>query len=241
MASHRGLSEHRRDTSVHLTALYQPVVHLKTGQVIAVEALVRIVGSQCSPEEWFQRAELEGTGPVAEVAAARAALRGVRELPAGLPFAVNFSAAALIGTEACGMLLPYAERLVVELTERSRTEDFQALRSALAPLRAAGAQLALDDVGAGYANFQHFSQLRPEILKIDRSVTAGLVTDHVSRAFAAALVDFAAAVGAHVTAEGVETTAEMRAARELGVTSAQGYLLGRPGPPASVRGHATRA
>ena len=152
-------------------------------------------------------------------------------MPEPLFLAVNASAATILG----GGLEPTCAaracpRLVVELTEHVPVEDYGALEAAVSTLRARGLRLAVDDTGAGYAGFRHLLGLRPEIVKLDLSLTQGIDGDPVRRALASALVRFTADTGAHLIAEGIETEAELGTLRDLGVEWGQGFLLGRPQP-----------
>ncbi len=91
-------------------------------------------------------------------------------------------------------------------------------------------RLAVDDAGAGAANFHHLVELRPDFVKIDVSLVRGVDTDLSRQAVVAGILHFAAAAHCEVIAEGIETEAELATVRELGVTLGQGYLLGRPAP-----------
>ena len=91
-----------------------------------------------------------------------------------------------------------------------------------------GRSSAVDDTGAGYASFSHVLQLRPDIIKIDRSLIAKLTTDPARRSLVTALVLLALDLDACVTAEGVETPSELETIATLGVDQVQGYLLARP-------------
>jgi EAL domain len=88
--------------------------------------------------------------------------------------------------------------------------------------------LAVDDAGAGVANFDHLAELRPDLLKIDIGLVRGVDADLGRRAVVAGLVPFAVASGCQVIAEGIETDAELAMVRNLGVAVGQGYLLARP-------------
>jgi EAL domain-containing protein (putative c-di-GMP-specific phosphodiesterase class I) len=123
-----------------------------------------------------------------------------------------------------------AGRVVVELTERSPIEDNGGARACLDDIRALGARLAIDDVGSGYSGLGHVVDLSPDLLKLDRTLVAGLDSDHTKSALVERLTSFAVDVGMEVVAEGIETEAELDALRSFGVESGQGFLLGRPGP-----------
>lgn len=104
----------------------------------------------------------------------------------------------------------------------------------LAPLRSRGLRLAVDDAGAGFASFRHILQLKPDIIKLDISITRDIDTQVSRRALAAALIRFAQETGSKIVAEGVETEAELAVLRGLSVDKAQGYLIGRPVPLAAA-------
>jgi EAL domain-containing protein (putative c-di-GMP-specific phosphodiesterase class I) len=119
-------------------------------------------------------------------------------------------------------------RIVLEVTERQEVGDYAPLAAALAPLRRAGLRIAVDDAGAGFASMRHILQLKPDLIKLDREIIAGIDGDPAQRALGAAMVGFACEIGAVLVAEGIETEAELAAVTKLGMTAAQGYLLGRP-------------
>lgn len=93
-------------------------------------------------------------------------------------------------------------------------------------------RLAVDDAGAGFASLQHILNLRPDIIRLDISLTRGIDDDPARRALATALLAFAAEISAEIVAEGIETSAETATLRALGPRYGQGCCLGRPRPPA---------
>ncbi len=114
------------------------------------------------------------------------------------------------------------------------------LREAMREL-GAGVRLAVDDAGAGVANFNHLVELRPSFVKIDAGLVRGVDNDSSRRAVVVGLIHFAAEAGCEVIAEGIETAEEHATVSELGVTLGQGFLLARPavarrGPPAASPG-----
>ena len=120
------------------------------------------------------------------------------------------------------------DRLILEVTEHSRIDDYTVLLPTLDKLRARGLQLAVDDAGAGCSTFRHIIQLSPDIIKLDMSLTRDIDTNPARRALASALIVFARDTSAKMVAEGIETPGELAALRALGVMHGQGYLLGRP-------------
>lgn len=215
-----------------LTVAYQPVVDIATGTTASVEALARFpeqFGRR--PDQWFSDAVEVGQSQALETAAADKAVAGLRRLPKHIPVAVNVSAAVAVSAPFIDWLMSKPlHRIVLELTEHEQVEDYAALNAALQPARDAGMRLAVDDAGAGYASMRHWLMLRPDLLKLDRSLVQGVDGDSTKRALCQAVITFAHSTGARVVAEGVETAAEYEAVRALGADFAQGYLLQRPVP-----------
>ena len=110
------------------------------------------------------------------------------------------------------------------------------LEEELAALRARGAQVALDDAGAGYAGLQQIIRIAPDILKLDRALIHGAHADPSRQALLEALIGFASSTGAAICAEGVEDLEDLRTLVSLDVTYAQGYGLARPGAGLAVAG-----
>ena len=121
--------------------------------------------------------------------------------------------------------------IVIELTEHARIDSYVSLEPALNRLRSAGAMLAIDDAGAGYAGLQHLISIRPHIIKLDRNLISGIDRDETKRALVEMIGTFASRIDAWVLAEGIEHVGELDAVISLGVPMAQGYLLGRPAAP----------
>jgi len=208
----------------------QPIVDLTTGRVAGVESLARFPDGR-DPEQWFRDARDTGLGLDLDRLCFTSALQLFDELPATVYLSVNASP-ELITTWLSVADLTEAQvpldRLVIEITEHVQIADYREMHEALAPLREHGVRLAIDDTGAGYASFAHVLQLRPQIVKIDRSLIANVSRDAARRSLVTALVLLALDLGASVTGEGVERPAELEALAALGVDHVQGYLLARP-------------
>jgi EAL domain-containing protein (putative c-di-GMP-specific phosphodiesterase class I)/FixJ family two-component response regulator len=215
-----------------LEMVFQPIVDLSTSRIVGAEALARFsCEPRRPPDQWFNEANEVGLGYELEMAAVDAALASIELLPADAALSVNASGATAMNTglaEALGRVA--SDRLVLELTEHTRIEDYQAFQRAVDELRHQGVRIAVDDAGAGYAGLQQILGLRPDIIKLDAVLTRGIDSDPVRRALAACLVSFGVDTGAVIVAEGIETAAELDTLRQLGVPWGQGYLLARPGP-----------
>jgi EAL domain-containing protein (putative c-di-GMP-specific phosphodiesterase class I) len=124
--------------------------------------------------------------------------------------------------------------VLLELSEHDQVEDYDALHDALAPRRARGLRLAIDDVGAGFSSLRHIVLTSPDVIKLDRFLVDGIAHDPVLEKLVHALVDFGHGCDARVVAEGVKTAEDAEALRTLGVDYGQGWLFGRPGPPEAL-------
>jgi EAL domain-containing protein (putative c-di-GMP-specific phosphodiesterase class I) len=226
-----------------LTMVFQPIMEVATGKVVGAEALARfIVEPPRSPDAWFADAAEVGLGLELELAAVRAAVAELAKSHHGGYLSVNVSAETAISPSLHDVLVDVPkERLVLELTEHARVNDYAVLSTAIAPLRQHGVRLAVDDAGAGYASLNHILSLRPDIIKLDRVFTHGIDIDPVRRALASSLVTFGQEIDARVLAEGVETEAEFKVLESLDVGYAQGYYLARPGPLPMADIHLDRA
>jgi EAL domain-containing protein (putative c-di-GMP-specific phosphodiesterase class I) len=208
---------------------FQPVFDLLDCTIVSLEALARFwTEPMRSPSVWFAEANEVGLGAELELAAIRSALQRIDEFPAGVALALNVSPSTALDPRFCDLLLDVAERIVIEITEHAQVDDYDALASALAPLRERGAQLAIDDVGAGFANLRHILRLAPDIVKLDLSLTQEIARDPARKALATSLVGFAAGVGAAIVAEGISSDEDLKLLRALGVDYGQGFYLARP-------------
>lgn len=212
------------------TMVYQPIVALDTGRIVGFEALARFaLGPNGPPDAWFSDAHSLGLGVDLEVKAVTAAVAVLAQLPEDVYLSVNVGAETLCSEELEAALADVpGHRLVVELTEHEAVKDPQRLRVVLERYRALEIRLAVDDMGAGYAGLVQVLNLAPDIIKMDSALTREVDVDPARRSLAHATVEFAASVGAHVVAEGVESERELDALQELGMSAAQGFFLGRP-------------
>jgi EAL domain-containing protein (putative c-di-GMP-specific phosphodiesterase class I) len=210
-----------------ITAVTQPIVRVGDGVTVGFEVLARSKSfSFTSPDQWLARAEDAGCRTDVELECLRAGL-ALGTPPGGARLFLNASAGLLLDPRIDDLLATAPEH-VLEVTEHERIADYAPLTERLVGLARGGTLLAVDDVGAGYANMAHVLRLSPHFIKIDRSIVSGLHRDRDRRALIAALVAFGVACGAQTVAEGVEEAAELKALGELGVDLVQGYLIARP-------------
>ena len=203
----------------------------------AVERLSRFPDDgERTPAQWYLDAAQTGDAGPLELSSADRAVEALQTLPPEVAVSLNVSpAVAVTPAFVAWLAVAPVRRLVLELTEHAQVHDYELLRAALAPARAAGLRVAVDDAGAGYASLRHSLLIEPDLLKLDISLVRGLDTDERRRALCRAVVAFAHSTGARVVAEGVETDGELEALRRLRVDLAQGYVLQRPVPLAELR------
>ncbi|WP_254424094.1 EAL domain-containing protein [Thalassospira marina] len=121
-------------------------------------------------------------------------------------------------------------KVVFEVIETDKVYSVDHLRAILKSYRDSGFRVALDDVGSGYSTLNMLSQLRPDIIKIDRELIDHVDQDIYKQAITSKLIDLAKQIGIEVVAEGVERQEELDFLLDRGVDFVQGFLLGRPAP-----------
>ena len=234
-----------------LFLLYQPIVSLKTGYLVAVEALVRWnhpVRGLVSPTDFIPIAEETGLiGLVGEwvlrtACAQQAAWQAELPLAQGLKMGVNVAADQLEDVRTAGLVAGVlqewglsAKSLVVEVTE-SALADSPAARATLEALHESGIRIAIDDFGTGYSSLQYLTRLPADVLKLDRGFVAELDGTPEGSAIAEAVVRLAQTLHLSTTAEGVETLEQAAELAALGYANAQGYLFAKPLPPDQIAG-----
>ena len=218
-----------------LNIALQPIVDLDSRRVVGAEALARFSderGNRMPTEETFLDAHALGLGVELELVIIELALRTQERLTEGMYLALNVSP-ALLASGDLETLIAHGHHedrpLVVELTEHQAVEDYGELSDALGRLRGHGVRVAVDDVGSGFASFRHVTRVKPEILKLDRSLVCGIDEDPVRQSLASAIVAFARDVDAIVVSEGIESENELSCLMELAVGCGQGFYLARPG------------
>lgn len=229
--------------------VFQPILSLETRHLVGYEALTRFAPVPLQPPEaWFELAARAGLTVELEALALRTALEAAarRPPPAGTFVSLNVSPLLLDDARIASALAAPSiapDRLVLELTERDPVADYEGLRAALAPYRARGYRLAVDDAGAGYASMRHITELAPDFVKLDAGLIRGLSGGIARQALIRAMATFVAEIGAVLVAEGVENLDDLdllgRARRPILV---QGYAVGLggdpwPAPSASAIGH----
>ncbi len=217
---------------------FQPIVHFATGAVFGYESLIRMPqsGNLKRAGMYFRaadRARLVSWLDIGcqEVCFDSAAKAGVRD-----HLFINMDAEGLAHLHLAGRSLAdraaesniAPSRVVLEITERQAVDDYPRLTQYIEQLREQGFKLAIDDAGAGYSSLHTIAELRPDFVKIDRSLVRTIENSATRRALLSTLSHYAQQIGAQVIAEGLETRDELATVVEMGVPYGQGYLLGKP-------------
>jgi EAL domain-containing protein (putative c-di-GMP-specific phosphodiesterase class I) len=209
--------------------VFQPIVDLRTGMTVGFEALTRFANGD-SPDRVFADANRAGLGPDLEAATLTAAVQAAARLPRDAWLSLNVSPTLLGECATLAAILADRTRpITLEVTEHETIDDYARLHAAMRTL-GPDVRLAVDDAGAGVANFRHLVDLRPDLVKIDAGLVRGVNADISRQALIVGFVHFAEVSGALILAEGLETEAEEETVQRLGVTLGQGFRLARPAP-----------
>ncbi|WP_459614580.1 EAL domain-containing protein [Bordetella sp. 2513F-2] len=220
---------------------FQPVADLFHGQIYGYESLIR-GPTDCAlhmPFALFQEARRCSMSQQLELASLRAGMAGFPALGGEGKLFLNLSGGVLLAcwhkwaTDLPVRLLgedgPPLENVVLELTEHDPLQDdLPELARAVACLRTRGVRIALDDYGSGYSSLKVWTELRPDIIKMDRYFVNGIGADITRQKMMRAMIAMANSLDAVLLAEGVETEADLAMVCELGIRYAQGWVLGRP-------------
>jgi diguanylate cyclase (GGDEF)-like protein len=245
--------EQRTDTLLHsvieqqnIKIHFQPIVHLQTRQIYGYEGLTRgpVNTVLYSPTRLFEAATRAGRLAELDLMCRRAVINRFAQL--GLPgrLFINVDPFSLVHEHFReGLTLDFIEQaglnpsqLIIELTETHPVEDVQLMQQAMLHYREMGFRVALDDLGAGYSGLKLWSELRPDIVKIDRHFIQGVDQDRTKQQFVTTILKTATALGCRVITEGVETDREYATLRKIGVEMLQGYYFCRPieVPPVTI-------
>ena len=223
-----------------LTALFQPILDLSSGEFLGYEGLIRGPANSPlhSPANLFSAALEQGLSLEMEMLCRQVVLETFSRLNLPGNLFLNVSPETLTHPSfKNGQTLEYLtqlgispERVIIEITENQPTYDFVAMRSALLHYRSMGFKIAIDDLGEGFSSLRLWSELRPEFIKIDMHFVQGVDTDPIKRQFLKSIQQIALSCGTNVIAEGVETEAELKVVKEIGIALGQGYFIARPSP-----------
>ncbi len=217
------------------TMAFQPIVDVDAGwRPFAYEALLR--GPQGESASEVAAGVAADDAPAFDAACRRRALELAAFLGLRTRLSLNITAEAVENYchglhatlhAAREMKFP-ASRLIFEMTERTPIADVHRLARWIAAARNRGVTVALDDFGAGHANIGTVLRLRPHIVKLDKKLIRNIDTDRPRQALVRGVVSACAGLGSLVVAAGIETEAELRKLRDLGIGLMQGFHIARP-------------
>jgi EAL domain-containing protein (putative c-di-GMP-specific phosphodiesterase class I)/ActR/RegA family two-component response regulator len=212
---------------------FQPIVGWNARRVFGYEALLRSdEPSMRSPPDILDAAERLGRIHDLGRAVRRHVAIAASGAPEGVKLFVNLHSADLDDDDLYSDDAPlarFADRVVLEMTERASLCNVKNVSASVAKLRARGFQIAIDDLGAGYAGLTSFTQLEPQIVKLDMSLVRDVDTDTRRQTIVRSMKQLSDELGIMVVAEGVETMAERDTLAEIGCDLLQGYLFAKPG------------
>jgi EAL domain-containing protein (putative c-di-GMP-specific phosphodiesterase class I) len=210
--------------------LFQPIIDLRRGIVGGYETLARFPGANAlGPDRWFEAARRLGLSAKLESILIGKALDARDGLPAGGFLALNVRPEDLGSPEVQDTIAAAGDltNAIFELTDHTTMSNAQ-INDSTEVIKERGGRIAIDDIGASYSGISRINRLRPDFLKIDHHLIAGIEDDPEKLELIESLVAVARRVGAVVIAEGVETLGELDAMLGLGLPLAQGFGLGRP-------------
>ncbi len=231
----REILEQRR-----LSALFQPIIDLKSGEFLGFEGLIRGPADSPlhSPINLFGAAEQQGLQLELEMLSRQTVLETFAKLNLPGNLFLNVSPQTLTHPSfKNGQTLAFLKqlgiepgRVIIEITENQPTFDFAGMRDALLHYRGMGFKIAIDDLGEGFSSLRLWSELRPEFIKVDMHFVQGVDRDPIKLQFLKSIQQIAESSDTHVIAEGVETEAELRVIKDIGIALGQGYFIARPSP-----------
>jgi diguanylate cyclase (GGDEF)-like protein len=221
-----------------LTALFQPILDLKSGEIYGYEGLIRGPSDSPlhAPISLFGAATQQNLLFEIEMLSRQIVLESFVQLNLPGNLFLNVSPETLLHPSfkngcTLGFLktlgLP-PERVVIEITENQPTYDFVAMRKALLHYRSMGFKIAIDDLGEGFSSLRLWSELRPEFIKVDMHFVQGVDTDPIKLQFLQSIQLIANSCGTKVIAEGIETATELSTIRDMDIMLGQGYFIARP-------------
>ena len=221
---------------------YQPLLHIKDGEVTHYEALLRLDAGDrlVSPLTFLPAAVRFGLMADIDRWVLARAIRALAEFGAEDPrlhLAVNVSSFAFeddgFAAHVRGQLRDHkvsGDRIVIEITEQLAVRFAVQTDRQVAMLRDLGCRIAIDDFGTGYSSFSYLKRLPVDYLKIDGSFIKGLVRDRVDQSMVRMVGEVARAAGMQTVAEHVHSAAALSLLAKYGIDYAQGFFIGRPAP-----------
>ncbi|MEN9480724.1 MAG: hypothetical protein RLZZ298_2119 [Pseudomonadota bacterium] len=221
-----------------LHPVFQPILDFRARAYLGYEALIRGPASSPlhRPDLLFAAARQAGVARELEHACREASLRAFahHRLPGRL--FLNVTPGCLLDErlmngetrQLLNELGIAANRVVIELTENEQITDLPGIQDALLHYRGQGFQIAIDDLGEGFANLRMWSEVQPEYVKIDKHFVHGIANDRIKYHFVRAMQDLAEICNASLVAEGIECAEDFACIRDMGISCVQGFFIATP-------------
>ena len=219
----------------NITHWFQPIYNLESNDVIGYEALLRdSTRLQVSPVDLFNKAGKYGHRNTLDFISIKTALEAYT-IESNQLFLNIFPSTLLQDgfTSWWDLNVPRSVQVVLELLENEPVSNWKKVKRITDELRDRDVKIAIDDMGGGYSFFQQWIELEPDYIKLDRYFSENLSTNLRKQKTIQCLVELIGDT-AEIIIEGVETVEDLGFAELLGITNAQGYLLGRPSPLESI-------
>lgn len=212
---------------------YQPIVSWSERRIVGVEALMRVEHPRFpGPMEVLDAAERLDQSTQLSRHIRKAVAATAHTFPADTLLFVNILPRDVWDPQLLSAeddLTPFADRIVLELTERAALRSTPELRQRIDALRETGCRVAIDDLGTGYNSLNVFTVVEPDVVKLDMSLVRGIHTNQVKQRLVESVANLCADLDIDVVAEGIETPEERDVLIDLGCDLLQGYLFARPG------------
>lgn len=219
-------------------SIFQPIYSLENDQLFAYESLLRDPLARISPGELFKAAQRTGMQSMLDQKARQAAIKNrAGVVPSGIKSFINFLPSTIYNPEFClKHTFETVKRyqinpadLVFEVVETEKIHDIDHLKNIFNVYKREGIGVALDDFGSGFATLEVLVKLLPNYVKIDRSKIDYCDQHAEKQQFLKQVVALCKELGIITLAEGIERKEELDYCKQMGITLAQGYYLGKPG------------
>ncbi len=221
-----------------LTTFFQPIIDNKTGAITKYESLVRMIdkeGKVISPFFFLEIAKKAKLYTKITKIVIDKTFATFEKLPQ-YDFSLNITVEDILDEEISSYIFkklknyPNANRVIFEITESEEIKDYAFINNFIKTVKSYGAKIAIDDFGAGYANFEHIINLKADFIKIDGSLIKNIDTDENSRIITEAIIAFSKKLGSKTVVEYVHNDEIYNMVKTMGADFSQGFYLGEPSP-----------
>jgi PAS domain S-box-containing protein len=220
----------------NIVSYFQPIINNKTKEIEKYESLVRLIDEDGNILSPFHFLNISKKGSYYNKITERVLENSFKILHSvNTKLSINLSAADIEKEQTRNKIFELLEdykddahRIIFELLEDEDVKDLKAIKEFIHQVKNKGVQIAIDDFGAGYSNFERILEFYPDIVKIDGSLVKNIATDQFSRNIVETIVSFAKKQNIETIAEYVESEAIFNILNEIGVDYSQGYYFGKP-------------